>query len=198
MKYLKVANWDRFQHYKDRNPPWIKLHNTLLEDYEFTNLSDATKSHLLSIWMLASRTDNKIPNDENWISCKIGAKSKVNLKPLFEAGFIVEHDASKALASCYGDGTVTVPLGEKRREEESRPVSQKFIPPTVEEVAQYCAQRKNGIDAQKFVSHYEASGWKRGNTKIKNWKACVITWEKNNSDTKPTNGTNGIAGDIWL
>lgn len=54
-----------------------------------------------------------------------------------------------------------------------------FKPPTVDEVRAYCAERKNSIDAEAFVAHYQASGWKRnGGVKIKDWKACVITWEK--------------------
>ena len=68
---FSVKGWDEFQHYKDRNPPWIKLHNHLLDDYEFECLGDAAKGHLLCIWMLASRTKNEMPFDEKWITKKI-------------------------------------------------------------------------------------------------------------------------------
>lgn len=54
-----------------------------------------------------------------------------------------------------------------------------FVPPTVDEVAAYCEERENGIDAEQFVSYYEAGGWMRGKTKITNWKECIATWEKN-------------------
>lgn len=50
----------------------------------------------------------------------------------------------------------------------------RFTPPTVEEVRTYCTERNNGIDAQHFVDWYQARGWKN----IKDWKACVRTWEK--------------------
>ncbi len=52
------------------------------------------------------------------------------------------------------------------------------IPPTLEEVKEYCLSRGNGIDAEEFIAHYEANGWIRGKTKIKCWKSCVTTWEK--------------------
>lgn len=52
-----------------------------------------------------------------------------------------------------------------------------FRPPTLEEVQAYCLERGNGIDAKAFIAHYETSGWIRGKTPIKNWKACVLTWE---------------------
>jgi len=61
---------------------------------------------------------------------------------------------------------------------------QKFTPPTVEEVKSYCIERNNNIDAESFVNHYETSNWYRGKTKIKNWKACVVTWEKSNEKKK--------------
>ena len=60
----------------------------------------------------------------------------------------------------------------------------RFSPPSVEEVDAYCRERGNGIDAQSFVDHYEANGWMRGKTKIKDWRACVRTWERD-SNGKP-------------
>lgn len=55
-----------------------------------------------------------------------------------------------------------------------------FVPPSVEEVREYCVERKNGIDAEYFVSSYEAKGWMIGKSKMKDWKAAVRTWERNN------------------
>lgn len=102
-QYFSISNWKEFQHYKDRNPPWIKLHNQLLDNYEFEQLTDATKGHLLCIWMLASRTNNKLPLDQSWIKRKIGANSPVDLKTLERSGFIelqgVGQSASMALVS---------------------------------------------------------------------------------------------------
>ncbi len=66
MKTFSVKNFERFQHYKDRSPPWIKLYNELLDDYSFACLDDAAKFHLIAIWLLASRTDNRIPYDATW------------------------------------------------------------------------------------------------------------------------------------
>lgn len=61
---------------------------------------------------------------------------------------------------------------------------QAFKPPTVDEVAAYCQQRGNGIDAQHFIDYYAARGWQyKGGTRMKDWKAAVRTWERNNGDT---------------
>lgn len=59
----------------------------------------------------------------------------------------------------------------------------RFKPPTVEEVAAYCDERRNGIDAEAFVAHYDAVNWKRGKgVAITDWKACVRTWEARRRD----------------
>lgn len=55
----------------------------------------------------------------------------------------------------------------------------KFVPPTVEEVAAYCLERKNKVDAAYFVDHYTSNGWKVGKQNMKDWKAAVRTWERN-------------------
>lgn len=64
---------------------------------------------------------------------------------------------------------------------EEKPKKKKFVPPTVEEVAAYCKERGNNVDPVAFVAYYEGTQWCRGKTKISNWKACVITWERNES-----------------
>ena len=60
----------------------------------------------------------------------------------------------------------------------------RFVAPTVEDVFKYCQERCNNVDAQNFVDHYSANGWMRGKTKVKDWKACVRTWEKNAKSTQ--------------
>ena len=57
----------------------------------------------------------------------------------------------------------------------------KFVKPTVEDVAEYCRERKNSIDPEMVVAHYAANGWKLANgNKLNDWKSAVITWEKRN------------------
>lgn len=77
-------------------------------------------------------------------------------------------------------------LRERIKKDISNEISQKIapakkmkIPPTVEEVTQYCKERKNGIDAAHFVDYYTSNGWKVGKQKMKDWKAAVRTWERN-------------------
>jgi hypothetical protein len=53
-----------------------------------------------------------------------------------------------------------------------------FIPPTVDEVRDYCGERMNNVDPEQFVDFYSAKGWMLGKNKMKDWKAAVRTWER--------------------
>ena len=53
-----------------------------------------------------------------------------------------------------------------------------FVKPSVDEVREYCQQRNNNVDPETFVDFYESKGWKVGKNPMKDWKACVRTWEK--------------------
>jgi hypothetical protein len=86
--YIEIKDWGKFQHYKDRNPPWIKLHAAVQDNYEFHGLPDASKAHLVGLWILASKLGNKVPADPQWIAARIGATEPVDLEALVVAGFI--------------------------------------------------------------------------------------------------------------
>jgi ribosomal protein L12E/L44/L45/RPP1/RPP2 len=96
---FSVKNFERFQHYKDRSPPWIKLYNELLDDYSFGLLPDASKLHLVAIWLLASRSNNRIPHDPAWIAKRISATERVDLDLLRTCGFIELHGVRKTPAA---------------------------------------------------------------------------------------------------
>lgn len=60
----------------------------------------------------------------------------------------------------------------------------RFSPPTVDDVKAYCSERNNSVDAERFVDFYSSKGWKVGNQAMKDWKACVRTWEKRDTEKK--------------
>lgn len=61
----------------------------------------------------------------------------------------------------------------------------RFQKPSIEEIKAYCKERNNGIDAERFFDYYEANGWKVGKNTMKDWKACVRTWERNQKKDDP-------------
>ncbi|WP_295234972.1 hypothetical protein [Veillonella sp.] len=83
------------------------------------------------------------------------------------------------------DGTQaeTIPRIDKTRldNKESKPkkMTSRFVKPTIDEVMDYCRQRNNQVDANRFVDYYESNGWLVGKAKMKDWRAAVRTWERN-------------------
>ena len=71
---------------------------------------------------------------------------------------------------------------------ESKPKKTKFTPPSIEEVKAYCDERGNNVDPEKFVAYYQSNGWRVGRNPMKDFKAAIRTWEKNNY-SKPVNHT---------
>ena len=98
---ISVKNWRKFQHYKNRNPPWIKLATSTFQDYEFSCLQDASKLLAFCIWTLAARfEDGELPADLDYIKAQTGVTIPTleNLHDLENNGFIVI--ASNLLAGC--------------------------------------------------------------------------------------------------
>lgn len=58
-----------------------------------------------------------------------------------------------------------------------------FIAPTHQEVLEYCIERNNNVDVNKFIDFYESKGWMVGKNKMKDWKASVRTWEKDSKES---------------
>jgi len=55
---MKIKNWDKFQHFKDRRPPWIKLYRDILDDPDWHELDGDTAKTLISLWLIASEDKN--------------------------------------------------------------------------------------------------------------------------------------------
>ena len=99
---LRPKNWSEYQHYKDRNPPWIKLHRDLLNDRDFMCLPIASKAIAPLLWLLASEEKS---GDFNANVAELAFRLRMTekeindgLNPLISKGFFV--DASGVLAEC--------------------------------------------------------------------------------------------------
>lgn len=105
---LEIVNWQRFQHYKRRNPPWIKLHRSLLDDPGFWQIDDFSARLLVCLWLLASEgeDDGVVHLDSKALAWRLrvaSTKLARAIQVLDTAGFIKCDSA--LLASCYQDAT---------------------------------------------------------------------------------------------
>jgi hypothetical protein len=69
-----------------------------------------------------------------------------------------------------------------------------FKKPTIEEVREYCQERKNSVDVSKWYDFYESKGWMIGKNHMKDWKAAIRTWER--SDVKTEAQTHITYGEL--
>ncbi len=92
-RIIRIKNWHEFQHYRDRKPPWIKLHRSILDDYEFHCLTDASKALAPCLWLLASEYEHgEIPFDVPMMGFRLHmpcAKVQNCLTELESKGFIL-------------------------------------------------------------------------------------------------------------
>src|SRR3954463_13419951 len=71
-RWIVIPNWDRFQHYKDRNPSWIKGYVELLNDTEFRRLTFPQRGLLFGIWLLYASTRRQVPYSAAWLAHRLG------------------------------------------------------------------------------------------------------------------------------
>ena len=189
MKY-KVKNWTMFQHYRDRNPPWIKLHFSLLSSHDWVMLDDASRVLAISIMLIASRNGGEIDGSDaglDYLQRVAYLKRKPSLKPLIDCGFLecaskeeqMLADARPEERHILKEEDIKKDRGERAR----------FTPPTLQEVEQYCLERKNGINAQTFIDFYKTNGWMQSNKPVKDWQACVRTWEAREKEKNKFTGS---------
>lgn len=122
---LTVRNWSDFQHYKDRSPPWIRLHRELLDNYEFQCLPVASRALAPMLWLLAASSEDlkepKIDATPAKLAFRLRtteAEIMLAIKPLIDEGFfVVLQDASGVLARCK---QLAVPETEAETETEKR------------------------------------------------------------------------------
>jgi hypothetical protein len=111
---MKIKNWDRFQHYKHRSPPWIRLYRSLLDDPEFQSLSEGAQALLPQLWLVASEHRGELPAS-SVLAWRLRKPEKRILQLLQELKGWCEQDASTLLALCKQDANA-----EESRVEESR------------------------------------------------------------------------------
>ena len=182
---MRIKNWDKFQHYnpKLRRPPWIKLHRTLLTDYDFYNLDPLAAKTLVLMWLIASENNGELPSVKI-LAYRLRMTDKQISSIITQIYSFLESDASAPSA----EGNHLLPLevevdlevdkNKILKESVTRTKSVRFTPPTLEDVSQYCQSRNNTVDPVKFHAYYQSNGWRVGRGTMRDWQAAIVTWER--------------------
>lgn len=108
-------------------------------------------------------------------------------KVLLESGVTTPSEGETPLNGKSEENNYPIESQEKKKScaKKEKKVTAQFQKPTLEEVAEYCAERGNIIDHEKWFDYYTANGWKVGKNPMRDWKAAVRTWERNGIESKP-------------
>ncbi len=193
---ILVTNWASYQSYKDRKPPWIRLHKSLLDNYDFHKMSANARALLPMLWLLASEDKDPVSGSIRYGYDEIAFRLRLPIKDIRagvdelsrpndegEAFIQLNHSCNETVTEPLRNRTQTVTSEtetETETEKRQRRVDSRFAPPSLEELSEYCKSRNNLVDPIKFHSHYTANGWRVGKNAMKDWKAAVVTWERRN------------------
>lgn len=179
MQYLSIKNLTRYQHYKHRNPPWIKLYREFWTDYTLLSLGPTERLLFLGLCSLASELDNKIPADPVYLTRRLGfpIASKMlaavsTLLCLYSDSTLREQVASTELADC--------------RQHASKKNGKTVLPEEWNLTSEFIASwQQHGINP-----HVEFAAFKdharTTDRRCKDWEAALRNWNRKAITMKET------------
>jgi hypothetical protein len=120
---MKIKNYSRFQHFKDRRPPWIKLYREILEQPDIMMISDWSFKVLVCLWLIASEDKHQQGNlpDVDTIAFRLHcSKDKID-KALRELVSFIDQDDNKTISSRYQDDAPETETETEKRQRGKKP-----------------------------------------------------------------------------
>ena len=145
-------------------------------EYEVSDISELTRFSEKTIQTTLELCCNTL----KWVEY---TTSKSAVLPRSERGIITTPVVSPILSNSILSNSILP---------KSNSDANKFTIPELSDISDYCSERKNSVDPQQFLDHYEARGWQfKTGQKMKSWQAAVRTWEKNDFKSKSPNNKFG-------
>lgn len=158
MKFFRVRNFERFQHYHDRRPPWIKLYRDLWDDPRFFELKEHERYILIGIFVLASQHENRVSASQSWLQAKLLTSKPIPLQTLIDTGWIEDAEqvaSMPEIASTSSDDTLADRYPSRARGETETEI-QKNRSTETEKKPQ---PEKSGDPRQRVFSDFFLSEW---------------------------------------
>ena len=127
---MKIKNWSKFQHFKDRKPPWVKLYRDVLDDLEWHELDPLASKVLVMCWLIASEDEGCLPNTKT-LAFRLRMTEKQTLESINRLSHWLEQDDIDLISEQYQtDSLETERETETKREKKATVVA---CPPDVSE-----------------------------------------------------------------
>lgn len=200
---LRIRNWGQYQHYKDRCPPWIKLHFKLLSSRDWVVLADASRVLAVACMLVASQSDGEpgeFSADPEYIQRVAYLHDTPDFKPLIDCGFLEVVDGVLADASgCKQKLANRTTEAETEKEKKDAPDGEIF-PDVPESVIRDFRKLRNKLRAP--ITETAAAGIRREAGKAgitveaalrmcceRGWRGFKAEWVMQSQPTPPTAGT---------
>ena len=149
-----------------------------------------TIQYLLKSGLLEMCSDEEyyLPDTKDSTGCETAVASRVRKHRERKKALQCNTDVTQAKQLCNGEIEIELEKDieiEKEIHSSAKSTTTKrkrFEKPTLSQITQYCLERNNSVNAEQFYDYYESNGWKVGKNSMKDWKACVRTWERNGYD----------------
>jgi hypothetical protein len=190
---MRIKNWLKFQHFKDRRPPWVKLYRDILDDIEWHELDPQAAKVLVMLWLIASEDDGNLP-DIKKLAFRLRMTEKQTSDCIFKLSHWVEQDDIKPISTRYQDDrleTETETETEREKEGETEKKTQRgtrlpadcLLPP---EWADFCKhQRPDLVPRQVFDEFRDYWIAQPGQKGVKtDWDATWRNWVRRQNAPK--------------
>jgi hypothetical protein len=193
---MKIKNWSKFQHFKDRKPPWVKLYRDILDDIEWHELDATASKVLVMCWLIASEDDGNLPNTKT-LAFRLRMSEKQTLECLNKLSHWLEQDDIGVISDGYQDDlleteTETETETEREREREGKKTQRGTRLPTdfvlSDEWVSFCRQHRPELDPREtfegFRDYWIAQPGQKG---VKtDWTATWRNWVRRQQAAKKT------------
>ena len=189
---MKIKNWSKFQHFKDRKPPWVKLYRDILDDIEWHELDATASKVLVMCWLIASEDDGNLPNTKT-LAFRLRMSEKQTLECLNKLSHWLEQDDIGVISTEYQDDlletereTETETKREGKKTQRGTRLPTDFLLSV--EWIDFCRQHRPELDPQEtfegFRDYWIAQPGQKG---VKtDWTATWRNWVRRQQQAKKT------------
>lgn len=184
-KTMRIKHWNKFQHFKDRKPPWVKLYRDLLDDLDWHELDAQASKVLVMLWLIASEDEGRIPPTKT-LAFRLRMTEKQTNDCLNKLSHWLEQDDINTISERYqDDGLETERETEKEKEAETKRgtkgsrLSADWVLP--EDWESWARQERPDLNPQKVGEQFK-DFWiaKAGAAGVKlDWQATWRNWVRN-------------------
>lgn len=176
---MRIKNWSKFQHFKDRRPPWVKLYRDLLDDREWHQLEPRAAKLLVMLWLIASEDDGNLP-DVGEIAFRLRTTDAQVQDALSKLSHWLEQDDIKTISEWYPSDPLETETETEKRQRPARKCPSDFE--VTPELRDWAARECAGVDVDRETAKLRDHTFRNARS---DWPAVWRNWMREALDRMP-------------